>query len=134
LAKQERAGVTYGWGVVTNDPCGVRDHGVDVLIDVAQRSRVDFVIVVNEHVVSRLNGVRAQGNDTGKNAKLVKGVRNSKHKYDWVLDCREWAKRLGRKRVLRNSDLIKNPNHHGRVLVLTNHPTLTGTGFEAYTI
>ena len=134
LMKQEQAGVRYDWGVVTNDPCGPKDHGVEVLAELGKVSRLDFVLIVNELAVKRLNGLQEKGHDIGKNAKLVASCRKAAHKYDWVMDCCEWARRVGRKRVLRSSTLIKNRNHHGRCLVLTNHPTLTGTGFEAYTI
>jgi hypothetical protein len=82
----------YRWAMILNDPCGYSFHGIEVMEQIAQRIRADWVIVFNQQAFSRMYGVREHVPYDERPS--TKGTRNARPKYVWMADHTVWGRRL----------------------------------------
>jgi hypothetical protein len=127
----------YKWGLVLNDPNGPSDQGVEAMREIGERLKIcDFVIVFNEGRTSALLKVRDTSAETEAsdsqhtNAAQIRGVRECKHKYKWMLsedltitNFSEWKKQIGRTRISTTGLVKATPHFRYRVLVVSNFLT-----------
>lgn len=108
----------YTFAVVLNDPNGPSDHGDEILAHVSRQiPRADSIIVVNEGFLVRLKGVGAVQTE-----KFAGDVYRARDQYLWRFDATEWARRLGRRYVLRSKITVGANAMKGRILLVTNAP------------
>lgn len=114
----------FAWAIVMNDPNGPAGHALEVMRHIAKQiPHSDFVINVNESALSRLAGVRPDGEDAGANAALIRACREKAPQYAWMLDYEEWRLRLGKRNKACARITVNHRAMRGRVILVSNFIT-----------
>jgi hypothetical protein len=118
----------YRWALVLNDPNGHSKHSVEAMQAIAASVPVsDFIVCLNEGSLKRHLGVEDDGDGLGDNARLVRSVRESKERYAWMLEHKNWASLLGKRTLVKSRICPGSAAFRCRVMLLTNfaakHPT-----------
>jgi hypothetical protein len=101
----------HRYGVWISDPCGYGPgHGIEYMVDIAKRLPTDFIIIFNEHALSR---VRGTCDDDAWST--TRGL------YLERLDPQWWRRALGKAYLARTHKIDASPNFRFRVMVAADH-------------
>lgn len=112
----------YDWGLILNDPNGVRDQGVDIMQTLAGLLRCDFIMTFNEGAWHCHMSVRDTApSPAAPERKQTTGCRESKARYQWMHCWDEWPRRLARKHIAYSVPMIKQSSRfHFHILVVAD--------------
>ena len=106
----------HRWALVFNDPCGYASHGISTMETLASLLPTDWIITFNEGMLKRLMGMNetAQPTDTSH----VLTMRQRRTTYGWMMEPRQWARRLGAQHMARSVFIAASAGFRYRILVL----------------
>lgn len=114
----------YQWAIVLNDPNGPSEHGVDVLIDISSKPRLasDFIVMVNDGALARLDGVRdcCPSDSEKPNGAMIIAMRQTKSAYAWMRDPQKWKETLGKRFVAYSHFTTSGNGYKGRLMMISN--------------
>lgn len=107
----------YSWLIAINDPNGYANHGVDVMVTIANLNPVsDFIINFNRRSLTRPLGLT----DPDHPSPLVRGSWRSGMEHKWMLSPDEWRQRLGKRQVMATTPISLSNAMESQILLVSN--------------
>jgi hypothetical protein len=110
----------YDWALIISDPCGYKDHPIEVLQYIASQVICDVILTLNTGALQRLHGMK--DDPVPGELKRVSAVRLAKQQYLWMEKLPEWPKTLRREQAARLINIVpQSPNYRFQIVVVADH-------------
>jgi hypothetical protein len=93
-----------------SDPVGPRDHGIEHMCRVANKIAADFVIILNEGALERINGTTSAG-----------ACETMRELYSGHIDPQFWREKLGKRYVARTMIIGQSNAFRFRIMVVADY-------------